>query len=50
MSAEYPSFQERKVIEAAEALMEKTMAKYDPSHDAFHGAVSPRVSLNVPIS
>ncbi|KAF8591046.1 hypothetical protein K439DRAFT_1327735 [Ramaria rubella] len=36
MSVEYPNTHEIKVIEAAEALMKKAMARYDPSHDAFH--------------
>ncbi|CAE6473559.1 unnamed protein product [Rhizoctonia solani] len=35
-STEYPSPAEQAVITAAEALMEKTMKKYDPSHDAYH--------------
>lgn len=37
ISKEYPTANETKVLEAAEALMEKAMAKFDPSHDAFHG-------------
>ncbi|KAF8599116.1 hypothetical protein BDV93DRAFT_477803 [Ceratobasidium sp. AG-I] len=32
----YPSEAESAVIAAAEALMEETMKKYDPSHDALH--------------
>jgi uncharacterized protein len=32
----YPSEQERSVISAAEKLMIETMARYDPSHDAYH--------------
>lgn len=32
----YPNMAEAAVIAAAEALMEETMKKYDPSHDAFH--------------
>ena len=28
---------EKIAIEEAEKLMEETMAKYDPSHDAYHG-------------
>ena len=39
----YPNIQERKVLDAAESLMEETMAKYDPSHDAFHGACKPNI-------
>lgn len=33
----YPTAAEGKVLQAAEKLMETTMARYDPSHDAFHG-------------
>ncbi|KAJ8468182.1 hypothetical protein ONZ51_g9802 [Trametes cubensis] len=36
MAAEYPSKEEAMVVAAAEELMTKTMARYDPSHDAFH--------------
>ncbi|KAH7341233.1 hypothetical protein B0J17DRAFT_693671 [Rhizoctonia solani] len=36
MANEYPSPAEKAVIAAAEELMEKTMKKYDPSHDAYH--------------
>ncbi|OCH94395.1 hypothetical protein OBBRIDRAFT_817234 [Obba rivulosa] len=32
----YPSPEEATVIQAAEKLMIDTMARYDPSHDAFH--------------
>ncbi|KAI0956105.1 hypothetical protein AcV7_006599 [Taiwanofungus camphoratus] len=32
----YPSVEEAAVIQAAEKLMVTTMARYDPSHDAFH--------------
>ncbi|CAE6457096.1 unnamed protein product [Rhizoctonia solani] len=35
-SPEYPTAAQRAVITAAEELMEKTMKKYDPSHDAYH--------------
>ena len=34
----YPNGQERRMLDAAVSFMEETMAKYDPSHDAFHGA------------
>ena len=37
MSGGYPTPEEAKVVAAAEKLMEETMARYDPSHDAFHG-------------
>jgi len=33
----YPTDAERKAIAEAEALMVETMARYDPSHDAYHG-------------
>lgn len=33
----YPSPEETKIVAAAEKLMVETMARYDPSHDAFHG-------------
>ena len=33
----YPTPDEEKVIAAAEMLMVETMARYDPSHDAYHG-------------
>ncbi|KAH9856564.1 hypothetical protein C2E23DRAFT_808132 [Lenzites betulinus] len=32
----YPTKEEAALIAAAEELMVKTMARYDPSHDAFH--------------
>ncbi|KAE9402917.1 hypothetical protein BT96DRAFT_815833 [Gymnopus androsaceus JB14] len=32
----YPSADEKVYIEAAEGLMAKTMARYDPSHDVYH--------------
>ena len=34
----YPTPQEAIVIAAAEKLTAETMARYDPSHDNFHGA------------
>lgn len=37
MTSTYPTREESAVIAAAEELMVKTMARYDPSHDAFHG-------------
>jgi uncharacterized protein len=33
----YPSIQEQAALNAAENLMNEAMARYDPSHDAFHG-------------
>ncbi|KAG1808375.1 uncharacterized protein BJ212DRAFT_1383079 [Suillus subaureus] len=32
----YPNAQEQGALQAAENLMNETMARYDPSHDAFH--------------
>jgi uncharacterized protein len=40
----YPNPQEQAVIDAAEKIMIDTMARYDPSHDKYHGqylALSP---------
>ncbi|KAI0360016.1 hypothetical protein OH77DRAFT_1419401 [Trametes cingulata] len=36
MASAYPTAQEASILAAAEELMVKTMARYDPSHDAFH--------------
>lgn len=33
----YPNAKEQVALQAAENLMESIMARYDPSHDAFHG-------------
>lgn len=33
----YPTTQEQEVIQAAENIMIETMARYDPSHDKYHG-------------
>jgi len=33
----YPNAQEQAALNAAENLMNSTMARYDPSHDVFHG-------------
>ncbi|TFK49617.1 hypothetical protein OE88DRAFT_1682664 [Heliocybe sulcata] len=35
-SGAYPTKAEATIIRAAEQLMDETMARYDPSHDAFH--------------
>lgn len=35
----YPTAQEAAIIAEAENMMKEAMARYDPSHDAFHGAV-----------
>ncbi|KAI0779098.1 hypothetical protein BC629DRAFT_1735987 [Irpex lacteus] len=44
---EYPTPEEAKVIAAAEKLMEETMARYDPSHDAFHVQRVRRTALHI---
>ncbi|EJD06957.1 uncharacterized protein FOMMEDRAFT_131733 [Fomitiporia mediterranea MF3/22] len=36
MTASYPTDAEKYVLRSAEQLMEKTMSRYDPSHDAYH--------------
>ena len=41
MSASYPTIEEAAVVAAAEKLMIETMARYDPSHDAYHGSCHP---------
>ena len=41
MSASYPTIEEATVVAAAEKLMIETMARYDPSHDAYHGSCHP---------
>ncbi|KAH6913358.1 hypothetical protein BKA70DRAFT_1369958 [Coprinopsis sp. MPI-PUGE-AT-0042] len=35
----YPTAQEQAVIAEAEQMMVETMARYDPSHDKYHGKV-----------
>lgn len=45
MASTYPTREESAVIAAAEELMTKTMARYDPSHDAFHGQYRSRPML-----
>ena len=37
MQSDYPNEDQKQVIRVAEKLMEQTMARYDPSHDAYHG-------------
>jgi hypothetical protein len=37
----YPTADERAVIAEAEKVMQDAMARYDPSHDAYHGAPLP---------
>lgn len=36
----YPSATEQLVLATAEKLMVATMARYDPSHDVFHGTAA----------
>lgn len=33
----YPTPQEQAIIHEAEKMMIQTMARYDPSHDQYHG-------------
>ena len=33
----YPTPQEKAVVHEAEKIMIETMARYDPSHDQYHG-------------
>ena len=33
----YPTPQEKAIIDEAEKIMVETMARYDPSHDQYHG-------------
>lgn len=33
----YPTEAQKPVINAAEKYMEEIMARYDPSHDVYHG-------------
>ncbi len=42
----YPTEDEKIIIEAAEKLMVDTMARYDPSHDAYHGQQSRVLALS----
>lgn len=37
----YPTPEEAIVVKAAEQLMNDTMARYDSSHDAYHGEFIP---------
>ncbi|KAJ7227354.1 hypothetical protein GGX14DRAFT_693275 [Mycena pura] len=43
----YPNGQERAVIQEAEKVMIDAMAKYDPSHDAFHVQRVRRTALSI---
>lgn len=38
LSLMYRNESQKKAIQLAEKLMHETMSKYDPSHDALHGA------------
>ena len=40
-SVMYPTARERTVIDAAEEMMVEAMARYDSSHDAYHGEHEP---------
>jgi hypothetical protein len=33
----YPTIQEKAIADEAEKMMVETMARYDPSHDKYHG-------------
>lgn len=46
----YPTPDEAAVLETVEAFMVKTMAQYDPSHDALHGKSSLVFSRPRPLS
>ncbi|EIW83994.1 hypothetical protein CONPUDRAFT_163243 [Coniophora puteana RWD-64-598 SS2] len=43
----YPTTQEKAAIQAAEKLMNDTMARYDPSHDAYHVERVRKTALNL---
>ncbi|KAG8890790.1 hypothetical protein FRB98_004835 [Tulasnella sp. 332] len=43
----YPSESEKKLITSVEELMEETMKKYDPSHDALHVRRVRRTALTI---
>ncbi|KAI0703452.1 hypothetical protein BC835DRAFT_1318984 [Cytidiella melzeri] len=43
----YPTEPEAKVVAAAEKLMVETMARYDPSHDAFHVQRVRRTAMHI---
>ncbi|KII85151.1 hypothetical protein PLICRDRAFT_116706 [Plicaturopsis crispa FD-325 SS-3] len=43
----YPTAEESAAIKAAEQLMIETMARYDPSHDAFHVQRVRRTALSI---
>jgi uncharacterized protein len=42
----YPSAQEKIILKEAEKLMVETMARYDPSHDKYHGRRSQSVKTH----
>jgi uncharacterized protein len=33
----YPTIQEKAIADEAEKIMVEAMARYDPSHDKYHG-------------
>jgi uncharacterized protein len=43
----YPNVQEQGALQAAENLMNEIMARYDPSHDAFHVQRVRRTALSI---
>jgi uncharacterized protein len=43
----YPNVQEQGALQAAENLMNQIMARYDPSHDAFHVQRVRRTALSI---
>ena len=45
----YPNLQEKAAIAAAERLMVQTMARYDPSHDRYHGESTRKVPADIDI-
>ena len=46
----YPTPDDAAVVHVAERLMEETMARYDPSHDAYHGMPSVQKSHRATLS
>jgi uncharacterized protein len=36
----YPTIQEKAIVDEAERIMAQTMARYDPSHDVYHGELA----------
>jgi uncharacterized protein len=42
----YPNSKEKAAISAAEKLMVDIMARYDPSHDKYHGQSPPKRNIH----